>query len=437
MTVTGQQVVDLARSALGVQYVWGGDSLTSGVDCSGLVQQVYAKLGIPLPRVTYDQINQGAAVGVDKLRPGDLVFFDTDASKKGPDHVGIYIGGGKFIHAPKPGDSVKISSLTDSYYMQRFMAGRRVPGVSGYSVTDALNAGGTVSAPAPQVKLSPDELAGEYGMSYAFFKSQPELMKLLNQAVEGTWTPDRFQASLKNTKWWKDNSDTARKAQVEAKTDPATYKANLAAAQAAAQDAAVKAGAILSSRQLQQLAKNMVVYGWQDAQVNNFLGQYVGFTKDHTLGGQAGAAAKQIKQYAYDQGVHISDQTVKNNAAYLVRGITSMEQIQGGLRQQAISTYPGFTAQLEAGASMRDIAQPYIQATAQELELPETDIDVWHPKVRAALQAQDSKGQPMPMSLTDFTQSLRTDPAWRRTQNAQTQAMSVGHQVLANMGLVS
>jgi hypothetical protein len=181
----------------------------------------------------------------------------------------------------------------------------------------------------------------------------------------------------------------------------------------------------------------MVDFEWNDAQINNFLGQYVGFTKDHTLGGQAGAAAKQIQTYAHDQGVRVSDQTVKNNAAYLIRGITSMQQIQDGLRQQAISTYPGWAPQLEGGATMRDIAQPYIQMTAQELELPETDIDVWHPKVRAALNQADGQGQPAPMSLTDYRASLRADPAWRKTQSAQDQAMQVGSQVLKSLGLTA
>ena len=432
MPVSGQDLVNFARTALGTPYQWGGSNMSSGVDCSGLVQQVFQHFGISLPRVTYQQITQGASVPVDKLQPGDLVFFDTEASHKGADHVGIYIGGGKFIHAPHTGDVVKISSLSDSYYMNRLMGSRRISGVAGY----APSATGAVD-PVPITKLSADELADNYGMSYAFFKSQPELMKLLGSAVADQWTPDKFTAELKNTKWWQNNSASARKAQVQAKTDPATYKASIAAAAAQAQDAAVKAGAILSTKQLATLAKNMVDFEWNDAQINGFLGQYVNFTKDHTLGGQAGAAAKQIQSYAYDQGIRISDQTVKNNAAYLVRGITSMQQIQDGLRQQAISTYPGWTAQLEGGATMRDIAQPYIQMTAQELELPESDIDVWHPKVRSALQAQDAKGQPAPMSLTDFGQLLRSDPAWKKTQNAQNQTMAVGHQVLANMGLIS
>jgi hypothetical protein len=427
--INGSDLVKYAEQALGTPYAWGGDSMTKGIDCSGLVQQVYAHFGVVLPRVTYDQIQMGASVPTDKLQPGDLVFFDTDTKTAGPDHVGIYIGGGKFIHAPKTGDVVKVSSLSDSYYMNRLMGTRRISGVVGY------NASGSVEA-APQTKLSADELADQYGMSYSFFRSQPELMKLLGQAVSGQWTPDVFTAHLKNTKWWQTNSESARQAQVQAKTDPATYKASIAAAAAQAQEAAVKAGAILSSKQVNQLAHNMVDFAWDDAQISNFLGQYIDF-RNGTLGGQAGAAAQQIRTYAYDQGIQVSDQTLKNNAAYIVRGLATMQNVQDSLRQQAISTYPGFTAQLEGGATMRDIAQPYIQMAAQELELPETDIDVWHPKVRAALNAANQAGQPAPMSLSDFQQSLRTDPAWRKTQGAQDKAMAVGRQVLQSMGLVA
>lgn len=432
MTVSGADIAHAARKALGVQYVWGGNSLTSGIDCSGLVQQVYRQFGIDVPRVTYDQINTGADVPVNKLQPGDLVFFDTDTSKKGPDHVGIYLGGGKFIHAPRPGQGVKISSLTDSYYLNRWLGGRRIAGV---------DASASVDATAPVDQSSPhrgaSELAESYGMSYAFFKSQPELMGLLKSAVGEQWTGGVFQAKLKNTKWWKENSSSARQAQVQKETDPATYRASLEAARVSASQAAVKLGAILTAKQTQQLATNMVDYGWNEAQVQNFLGQYVDFTANHTLGGQAGAAAKQIRQGAYDNGIQVSDQTVKNQAAYLVRGLTSMEDIQGGLRAQAVSMYPGFADQITAGASMRDLAQPYTQMAAKELELPETDVDLFHPKVRGAIQRRDDKGLPAPMSLTDYAVSLRNDPAWKRTAGAQDQAMQVGRQVLTSMGLVS
>ncbi|MEU3522332.1 C40 family peptidase [Streptomyces sp. NPDC038707] len=425
--INGVDIAEDARQYLGVQYVWGG-STPSGFDCSGLVQYVYGKRGISLPRVTYNQIQVGASVSPDKLRPGDLVFFDTDRSKKGPDHVGIYLGGGRFVHAPAPGQGVKISSLADSYYMDRWMGGRRIPGVSASPDPDP-----TAGEAAP--RLDAHELAETYGMSYAFFKSQPELYKLLKGAVAGQWSPDRFQAEVKNSNWWKKNSDTVRQAQALQKTDPATYKATMEGARVAARKLAVQAGAVLSDKATEQLAKGMVWFGWQDAQINNFVGQYIKFQDGEVLGGMAGQIAQAIKSEAYKNGVAVTKQSILNNAQYVVRGLTTMEQIQASMREQSAGLYPAFAEQIKAGADIQDLAQPYIQAVAQELGVPETDVSVYSPRVRTALNRMNSAGQPEAMSIADFTQSLRNDPAWRKTQSAQDKVLGIGRQVLAQMGL--
>ncbi|HEV7391300.1 MAG TPA: NlpC/P60 family protein, partial [Burkholderiales bacterium] len=98
-------VVGIAMRYLGTPYVWGGSS-PGGFDCSGLVAYVYAQVGVSLPHYTGAQWNVGVPVSRGDLQPGDLVFFD------GLGHVGIYIGGNEFIHAPHTGDVVKISSIS-------------------------------------------------------------------------------------------------------------------------------------------------------------------------------------------------------------------------------------------------------------------------------------------------------------------------------------
>jgi cell wall-associated NlpC family hydrolase len=111
-------VVGVAMQFLGVPYVWGGAS-PSGFDCSGLVMYAFAKVGISLPHSSYAQFGMGTPVSIGQLQPGDLVFFS------GASHVGIYIGGGQFVHAPHTGDVVKISSLS-GYYSSAFDGGRRI-----------------------------------------------------------------------------------------------------------------------------------------------------------------------------------------------------------------------------------------------------------------------------------------------------------------------
>jgi peptidoglycan DL-endopeptidase CwlO len=99
------QVISLAMQHLGTPYVWGGSSPSTGFDCSGLISYVYAQIGISLPHHAASIYSYGTPVAYEDLQPGDLVFFS------GLSHMGMYIGGGQFIHAPHTGDVVKISYL--------------------------------------------------------------------------------------------------------------------------------------------------------------------------------------------------------------------------------------------------------------------------------------------------------------------------------------
>ena len=117
-------VLQRAFSLLGTPYRWGGSSPDSGFDCSGLVGYVFRTIGIDLPRVSRAMADEGTKVASrDALAEGDLVFF----GRRGHiDHVGIYIGEGKFLHAPRTGRDVTVSSLTSGYWAQKYLEARRV-----------------------------------------------------------------------------------------------------------------------------------------------------------------------------------------------------------------------------------------------------------------------------------------------------------------------
>ena len=111
----GATVARFARRMVGVPYVTAG-ATPSGVDCSGLTMLAYRKVGTRLRHYTGDQWNSGPhRFKVSQLRPGDLVFFFADHH-----HVGIYIGHGRLIHAPKPGDVVKVASMRNSWFAGNF-----------------------------------------------------------------------------------------------------------------------------------------------------------------------------------------------------------------------------------------------------------------------------------------------------------------------------
>jgi cell wall-associated NlpC family hydrolase len=116
----GERVVKYARRFLGTPYVYGGSSPRSGFDCSGFVRYVYDHFGISLPHSSYADRWRGRGIPRRGLREGDLVFFD------GAGHVGIYVGGGRFIHAPHTGTVVQITTLRSDWYAQTFDGARRI-----------------------------------------------------------------------------------------------------------------------------------------------------------------------------------------------------------------------------------------------------------------------------------------------------------------------
>lgn len=118
-----QEIADLSKKYIGTPYVWGGTSLTSGVDCSGFVYCLYKNYGITLTRNSAGMYaNNGISVSKDELKPGDLLFFNTGGS--GVSHVGMYIGNGEYIHAASV--DVKISNLYDSYSTRTYVGAKRI-----------------------------------------------------------------------------------------------------------------------------------------------------------------------------------------------------------------------------------------------------------------------------------------------------------------------
>ena len=112
-------VVSIALRYQGIPYVWGGSS-PSGFDCSGFVMYSYAQVGVSLPHSSYAMMNEGVYVPRDQLQAGDLVVFD------GGGHIGIYIGGGLFVHSPHTGTVVQVSSINSDWYASHYVEARRI-----------------------------------------------------------------------------------------------------------------------------------------------------------------------------------------------------------------------------------------------------------------------------------------------------------------------
>ncbi|MDO9379134.1 MAG: transglycosylase SLT domain-containing protein [Nocardioidaceae bacterium] len=140
----GEAVVDTARKYLGIDYVWGGTDPKRGLDCSGLVQLVYKQHGIDLPRVSYQQAKAGRPVSsMAEARPGDILAFNSPVN-----HVGIYIGGGKMIEAPRTGLKVRVADVPETPSAIR----RVLPESASVSSTAARGTSGSLAG-VPYAKL--------------------------------------------------------------------------------------------------------------------------------------------------------------------------------------------------------------------------------------------------------------------------------------------
>jgi cell wall-associated NlpC family hydrolase len=124
----GPRAADLAAShavkMVGKPYRFGGASPAGGFDCSGLVHFSFRQAGFAVPRSTESQLRASERVRVSSLRRGDLLFFDQDGKKKS--HVGIYVGDGKFVHAPSSGKQVRTDRLDSPYWKKHLSEARRV-----------------------------------------------------------------------------------------------------------------------------------------------------------------------------------------------------------------------------------------------------------------------------------------------------------------------
>jgi cell wall-associated NlpC family hydrolase len=128
-TVNVQDLIIKGLEFVGVPYRRGGNTVESGLDCSGFTRLVFLDSnGIDLPRTAAEQAGMGTKVSSEELKPGDLVFFNT--MRRAYSHVGIYLGNNQFVHAPKPGAEIRVENMQQSYWVNRYNGARRLEGVT-------------------------------------------------------------------------------------------------------------------------------------------------------------------------------------------------------------------------------------------------------------------------------------------------------------------
>jgi hypothetical protein len=294
-------------------------------------------------------------------------------------------------------------------------------------------------------KLSKDKLAAQYGFALAFMNSDPELSALFKQAVKHTWTPDMFTAKLRATNWFQTHSASVRNAIMMQTSDPKSYKENVDKMYAQVRDAwgktyGMDAVANVDDGMLRQWGETAFRMGWTEEQLLDHMGSSINYQQlisSNSLGGTAAEARSQMRQLISNYGVDPGDTWMGQNLQRIISGDDTFEGVQARIKDIAKSQYQAFADQIEAGHTVAEIADPYVQKMADLLELNPSQVNLKDSTIQNALTMKDKDGKPVAQSLADFANTVRKDSRWQYTANAKQQVAEVGSQLLRSFGVMS
>lgn len=268
----------------------------------------------------------------------------------------------------------------------------------------------------------------EYGAVATFAQSNGEVNAVLQQAINGQWDAARFERELWKTGWYKSLTDNQRQMEVQQSTDPATYQQNIKAKADAITNMANGLGITVDASALAQQA---LWGGWDDQTLQRTIADSGGLsTPNGAYTAQAGDVQNHIKSTFASYGLPITDATVQQ----YVKDVLAGRQTTGGLDNQAIALaskmYPQYAEDFTEGRSLSDVAQPLIQQMGNTLEIDPSSINLTDPTIQKALQG-DGK---TPTTLYQFTQQLKADPRWGKTDNAKNSAYDTLAQIGKDFG---
>jgi hypothetical protein len=271
-----------------------------------------------------------------------------------------------------------------------------------------------------QDTLDARDLAAMYGWAMAVLRSDKSLYSVFKKAVAQTWTPERFTAEVRNTRWFKTHSDAARAYAILAKSDPATMKARRNSTNAAIRDMAEQMGAQLPNSVLSRITTNVLQFGWNDAQIQNTLANAVKPNSKGVYAGQAALNIDHVRETAANHGITLGDDGLRTWAARMAAG-EPVADFDAFIKGRAADAFPGWADQIKAGRTVRELADPYINTMAQTLELDPESVTLFDPTIRKALQATDpATGKFVNKPLWQFESEVKHDARFDTTKQGRT-----------------
>lgn len=309
-------------------------------------------------------------------------------------------------------------------------------GLKGGGVTTPAGAAGAGSMPLDgsdaqsSTNLSAQDYKSALGDLGQILTAVPELKKIMQKAIAGDWSTDKFQNAIENSSWYQDHSSSARAAITQRISDPATYQQQLTQTTQSVMATASSQGWSLTQQQAQNIAQTAIVNGQDTSQGSPWLLKQIGNKQnysglesvDQLKGGMATTVA-QLQQVATSYGLKVNPQLVAQKAQQILEGSATVDQFTEQYKQLAASKFPGLADQIAKGQTVADIADPYVQEMSNLLEVDPTSLSVDTPLIKKALQGtatgQGKSTIPQQTPLWEFENQVRQDPRWQYTDNAK------------------
>jgi hypothetical protein len=282
----------------------------------------------------------------------------------------------------------------------------------------------------------PEDIEAQYGFVALIAKSVPEIGALMQQAVAGQWTADRFSLALAGTNWWKNTPETNRQWLVKQLTDPASAKADMDNGIAEVKRMAIRLGVDVGSDE-----NALAVWGEAKLKNLNELDYGALLVSKSKVGGEGGTVGKygevvhELMRLSLEYGYgppNLMEQ-VNTEAGNLLRaGMDSMDAWKGKLISYASAKYAPFADRLKGGETVMDIAQPYLESYARTLEMNPQDVAMTDVALQKALQGDGQQAA----TVWQFEQDLRKDPRWGKTNNAKESAAQALTTIGRSFGMI-
>jgi hypothetical protein len=259
-------------------------------------------------------------------------------------------------------------------------------------------------------------------------KNDPQISKLLEDAIKLGYSDAKFQAELEKTDWWRKTTANARQFQVLETTDPATARAQLDNRIALVRETAQRMGVTLAATSLESIARNAINLGFDlTAQVEDLVGSEAIRSAGGVSQLRFGYVGNSIRESARKFGVALSDVTFNEWVNKIAVGAESTETFESYAQQISRTLYPSLAAGYDRGLTFAQLTDPYAQQASRILEIPASQVDFTDPKWAQAFTMKDEKGNPTQMSYGEWADYLRTNPSfgWEYTDDAKNRAYTV------------